>query len=651
MFNMLDNDTLSQLKQLKQEIEDSREYAEGVVKGTNRKFGFVLLTDGREVFIDPDEMQKVFPDDKVRILITTEADKKNPGSSKTSGKIEALLEAPLKTFCGRYIVKGQGHFVEPDLPKLSRWIFIPPASRNKARAGDYIRCAISRHPYPGGKPQAKVLEVIGDDKVAGIEADYIASKFQLEGAWPRQWQQQLLSPDLTTRNDLSDLPFITIDAASTQDMDDALFAETTESGWKLSIAIADPSALIDPASELESLIAARGGSCYLPGRVIPMLPESLANDRCSLVPDQQRPALVCELFIDQDGHIADYNMQEALVCSQAKLSYQDVALYLEKAPDSAPPATCQQHQLLLDTLSDVSKALKSHRQQHHLVIDGRPDYRLVLNEQRKLERIDLQKSNSAHELVTECMIAANRCAADMLDEQGLFVSHRGFRNERMPDVKKLAEEQLAISDVDFSTLEGYIQLIKSIDDSNLEFPLRSVLSRLLQRGELAVTPQPHQGMGLPRYTTFTSPLRKYSDFLVHRMLKAKLNGAATVTVSEQQLQSLQHAQGTIRQASYQLEQWLKCQYMLPLVNQTFAGHVSQINSNGFTVRLDEHHIEGFVETRLLKEKYSFDPMRLRLKSKTLTIELDQAIEVSVQEVDIKLRNIKYTLPAAAKENG
>lgn len=640
---MLDNDTLSQLKQLKQEIEDNKEYAEGVVKGTNRKFGFVLLSDGREVFIDPDEMQKVFPGDRVKILVTTEVDKKNKGDSKTSGKIEALLETPLTTFCGRYIVKGQGHFVEPDLPKLSRWIFIPPAYRNKAKAGDYIRCAISRHPYPGAKPQAKVLAVVGADDLVGIEANYIVSKFQLDGAWPDQWQQQLLSLDQTTRNDLSAFPFITIDAASTQDMDDALFAEATDGGWKLSVAIADPSALIDPNSELAASIAARGSSCYLPGRVIPMLPESLANDRCSLAPTQQRPALVCGLTINQDGHIADYSIQEALVCSQAKLNYQEVAQYLEKTPDSESPLACQP---LLDTLNAVSKALKAHRQQHHLVIEGRPDYRLVLNERRKLERVDLQTSNCAHQLVTECMIAANRCAADMLGEQGLFVNHGGFRSERMPDVKKLAEEQLAITDVDFSTLEGYTQLIKSIDDSSLEFPLRSVLSRLLQRSELATRPQAHQGMGLPRYTTFTSPLRKYSDFLVHRMIKAKLNDVAPVTVSEQQLQSLQDAQGTIRQANYQLEQWLKCQYMLPLVDKTFAGHISQINSNGFTVRLDDNHIEGFVETRLLKEKYSFDPMRLRLKSKTRTIELEQAIEVTVQEVDIKLRNIKYTLPPA-----
>lgn len=644
---MLDNDTLSQLKQLKQEIEDSKEYADGVVKGTSRKFGFVLLADGREVFIDPDEMQKVFPGDRVRILVTTEVDKKNKGNAKVSGKIDKLLEAPLTTFCGRYIVKGQGHFVEPDLPKLSRWIFIPPAYRNKAKAGDFIRCAISRHPYPGGKPQAKVLEIVGAEDLVGIEANYIASKFQLDGAWPEQWQQQLLSPDQTTRNDLSALPFITIDAASTQDMDDALFAQATESGWKLSIAIADPTALIDPESELEGLIAARGSSCYLPGRVIPMLPESLANDRCSLAPDQQRPALVCELTINKEGQITDYGISESLICSQAKLSYLDVAQYLEKTPESVSPPACQQHEPLLDTLHAVSKAMKAHRHQYHLVIDGRPDYRLILNDQRKLERIDLQKSNCAHELVTECMIAANRCAADILGEQGLFVSHGGFRSERLPDVKKLAEEQLAITEVDFSTLEGYVRLIKSIDDSSLEFPLRSVLSRLLQRSELTTKPQAHQGMGLPRYTTFTSPLRKYSDFLVHRMIKAKLNGTTPVAVSEQQLQSLQDSQNTIRQASYQLEQWLKCQYMLPLTGKTFAGHVSQINSNGFTVRLDDHHVEGFVETRLLKEKYSFDPMRLRLKSKTRTIELEQAIEVSVQEVDIKLRSIKYTLPAAS----
>ena len=132
---MFDNSTLSQLKQLKKDIEDSKEYAEGIVKGTQRKFGFVVLADGREIFLNPDEMTKVFPGDNVKILITTEQSKTKDKNAKpkVSGVLQALLQSPLKEFNGRYIIKGQGHFVEPDLPQLNRWIFIPPAARKKCR--------------------------------------------------------------------------------------------------------------------------------------------------------------------------------------------------------------------------------------------------------------------------------------------------------------------------------------------------------------------------------------------------------------------------------------------------------------------------------------------------------------------------------------
>lgn len=644
---MLDNSTLAQLKQLKQNIEDSKEFAVGIVKGTARKFGFVVLEDGREIFLAPDEMQKVFPGDKVKILVISEQKKPVKGAkAKVSGKLEKLLGTELKEFTGRYIIKGQGHFVEPDLPRLSRWIFIPPAARKNAKAGDYIRCTITRHPYPGGKPQAKIVQHIGSPDKPGIEADYVSSKFQLEPEWPKNWHQQLSEVDYQRRDDRTGTPFITIDAANTVDIDDALYAKTTEQGWQLQIAIADPCAFIPADSELEKVIQRQGTSTYLPGRSIAMLPRELANERCSLLAQQQRPVLLCSINVTADGAIDDYSITEAFISSKAKLTYSGVAAYLADT-ESNEKKDCEQHRENLLALKSVTEALRRHRQQHHLVISGRQDYRLILNDQRKLQRIEVQQKSSAHSLVEEAMVAANRCVADMLGSEGLYISHTGFRSERLPDVRKLAEEQLALTDIDFSTPEGYRQLMNSIDDDALEFPLRAVLSRLLERSRLSATALPHQGMGLASYTTFTSPIRKFNDFIVHRIIKAKLNNGTSPDYDQQALDQLQLRQDQSRQARNQMEQWLKCQFIQPLKGQTFSGHVSQINSNGFTVRLDDNYIEGFIETRLLTEKYSFDPMRLRLSSKSLTVELNQAIEVIVSEVDCNQRSIRFSLPASA----
>lgn len=440
---MLDKNTLSQLKQLKQSIEDSKEYAQGIVKGTQRKFGFVVLDDGREIYLSPDEMQKVLPGDEVKILILTQQDTKKTkdGKAKVSAQLQAVINSALKTFTGRYIVKGQGHFVEPDLPNLSRWIFIPPAARQNAKSGDYIRCKISRHPYPQAKPQAKILEVIGSPEQKGIEADYVASKFQLEPAWPENWQETLLTPAQDSRKDLTAIDFITIDAPSTQDMDDALFASATEQGWQLLVAIADPSALIEQNSALDRLARQRATSTYLPGKAIPMLPVELATDQCSLAKDKTRPALVCQIDINQDGSRQGYQIFEAMVCSKAKLDYDSVAALLDNS-DTTPSSECLEKADMLGLLNSLANALAQHRQQHNLVIPNRQDYRLILNADKKLDRIEPQQKSSSNALVEECMIAANRCAADMLGDKGIFISHPGFRKERLNDVKKLAEEQL-----------------------------------------------------------------------------------------------------------------------------------------------------------------------------------------------------------------
>ena len=643
---MLNNDALSQLKQLKQQIEDNKEYAEGTVKGTQRKFGFLVTDDKREIYLPPEEMQKVFPGDRIKIQVFTDPPKKGDKgkqAAKVRGEILKLLDSPVGDFAGRYVVRGKGHFVETDLPNISRWLFVPPNARNNAKDGDYVYCRMTRHPFRDGKPQAQVLALIGPQKQAGIEADYILAKFQLAPAWPEQWREQLASPEARERSDLTAIPFVTIDAASTQDMDDALFAEQSEQGWRLQIAIADPESVIAPGSELDRLARQRATSVYLPGRAVAMLPEGLANELCSLLPEQERPALVCSLDINPQGEITGSRFEEATIRSRAKLSYQQVAAFIDNGSDEA----CQPYAEALTTLQQVANALLENRRRENLVIPNRQDFRLVLNENRKLERIEPLSKTSAHQLVEECMIAANRSAAEFMGDRGLFVEHPGFRAERLPDVKKLAEEQLALTGIDFNTPQGYLQLMKAIDDEALEFPLRAVLSRLLERSRFTTEAKPHQGMGMARYTTITSPIRKYSDLIGHRIIKAKLRGQPQPDCTEQQLAELQAQLDRARQAGYQMEQWLKCQYMEPLVGQRFSGEITQINSNGFTVRLNEHLIEGFVETRLLKEKYSFDPMRLRLKSKEQSFELGQSVEVTVTEVDVKQRRIRYGLDEAA----
>ena len=220
---MLDNNALSQLKGLKSEMEALKEYAEATVKGTQSRFGFAVLDDGREIFLPPDEMLKVFPGDRIRVCI--QPDKKD----KLYAEVQKLLDSPTEHFNGRCVTKGKAVFVEADLPNLNRWLFIPPHARNGIKAGDFARCGILRHPIRDGKPQAKILKLLGDIEQPGIEALYAETKYGLDNKPQGKIEQELKTileaathqQTSGQRRDLTDLPFVSIDAMRTMDIDDA----------------------------------------------------------------------------------------------------------------------------------------------------------------------------------------------------------------------------------------------------------------------------------------------------------------------------------------------------------------------------------------------------------------------------------------------
>ena len=628
---MLDNTSLSQLKALKQQFEDTREYAEGSIKATHGRFGFLVSDQGQEIYLPPDEMNKVFPGDRVEALII-----RDPGK-KPRAVLEKVLHSPVRFITGRYSIRGKGHFIEPDLANCQHLLFVPPDSRKQARDGEWVLAKVSRHPAKG-KPQARILQCLGTENEPGVESRYAAAKHQLPSEWP---EHKLFEPDETGREDLSALPFISIDGASTRDIDDALYAEPNADGWTLWVAIADPVSVIGDQSALLAAIADRASAVYFPGNALSMLPETVAYDQCSLLAGQQRAALICRITVSCAGDILSYQLFPGWIRNHRQLSYAaaDAALQGEPLADAA-------QQQSLDCLDQLSTALNHQRRDFHLLIDERPDYEWELDERGKIGRIKPRQKLGSHRLVEECMVAANRCAAEFLGAQGVFVHHPGFRPERHSDVHKLAEEQLQLTGLDITGLEGYRQLMTAAGGQDGDLPLKAVLSRLLTRSELSLTAQPHFGMALPRYTTFTSPLRRYPDFLVHRLIHQRFTQLPAGLPSSDQLAELQLRLDRNRRAQQEAEQWLKCQYLLPLQGQQATGTIVQINSRGFTVQLDDNGIEGVVETRALDEKFSFDPMRLRLRSATRSFQLLQPVTVVIENVDCRRRQIRL-LPVAS----
>jgi len=633
---MLNQDSLSQLKGLKSQMEAEKERAEAVIKGTQNRYGFAVLDDGREIFIPPDEMLKVFPDDRVRVCIRPTKD------NKTIADIEKLVDSPLADFTGRCVRKGKAMFVEPDLQQLNRWLFIPPHARNGVKEGDYLRCAILRHPIRDGKPQAKVLAIIGDDTTPGIENLYSMAKYRLASEWSNASKQeaerlveQCKPLETGKRRDLTDLEFVSIDTVKTQDIDDALYAEISTDGWTLFIAIADPTAYIDVESDLHRDIAARGASVYFHGDVLPMMPEQLSQDTCALSEGSDRPALVCKVAISDNGEVGEFEFIEATVRSRGKLSYYGVERYLNGQADEL-----MSHATPLEALYQVFRALRANREENGLVMEDRQEFRWILNDHKQIENIEPFEKLLSQKLVEECMIAANRCAADFLRRHGAngpFVTHPGIRPNRLDEARKfLTMHAPEVAEKDPTTVEGYRDIMRCLSREEHKLPLRAMINRLLTRASLSTEPGAHMGMALETYTNCTSPLRKYVDFLVHLQIRSLLQEQPANWFSPELMTTLAERLLNSRTATLEAERWLAGNYLSRLAAGeavTFKGAVSHVNSSGFTVRLDDNGLEGFVDLRKDPEKFSYDKWTASLTSTTRRFQLQQSVELVFIAVD------------------
>ncbi len=633
---MLNQDSLAQLKGLKSQMEAEKERAEAVIKGTQARYGFAILDDGREIFIPPDEMLKAFPDDRVKVCIRPAKDK------RVIADIEQLVDSPLAEFTGRCVRKGKALFVEPDLPNLRRWLFIPPHARNGVKEGDYVRGGILRHPIRDGKPQAKILSVLGNDDTPGIENAYCIAKYGLPTEWNsasrKELEKQLAEVrplEEPGRQDLSDLEFISIDAAKTLDIDDALYAQVADDGWTLFVAIADPTAYISTDSGLYNDITARGTTVYFHGDIVPMLPEELSQETCALAEGVDRPSLVCRISVKDSGELGDFEFIEANIRSRAKLSYFAVDRYLSGQADEL-----MMHASPLEALYQVYRALRSHRESHHLVMEDRREYRWLLDDNKRIESIEPIEKLQSQKLVEECMIAANRCAAKFLKERaanGPFVVHPGFRSDRGEEIQRFLQmHDPELTQQDPASVAGYGEIMRKLAAPGHELPLRSMVNRLLTRAELSTTAGPHMGMALDCYTNCTSPLRKNLDFLVHVQIKRLLRGDEEQSLTQDMLQALKDRLQRARAATQEAERWLAGRYLQQLAavpETSFQARISHVTSSGFNVRLEDFGLEGFVDLRKDPEKFSYDKWTASLTSTTRRFQLEQVVDVRFAGVD------------------
>lgn len=631
------------LAQLKQQLHTQTPRVEGVVKGTEKGFGFLEVDGQKSYFIPPPQMKKVMHGD--RIIATLHTDK-----DREIAEPETLVEPFLSRFVGRVQRKDDRLSIVPDHPLLRDAIQCRPVREltHDFQTGDWAVAEMRRHPLKGDRAfNADLTEFITDGADHFVPWWVTLARHNLEREAPAMVESALHDANLQ-REDLTELNFVTIDSASTEDMDDALHVKDNGDGsLLLTIAIADPTAYVSENSELDLIARKRAFTNYLPGFNIPMLPRDLSDNLCSLRPNERRPVLVCRVTIAADGALGDdIQFSAAWVESKAKLVYDEVSDWLESQGDWQPQHADIAEQITL--LKGVCEARSSWRQAHALVFKDRPDYRFLLGEKGEVLDIIVEHRRIANRIVEECMIAANVCAAIALRDNlgfGIYNVHTGFD----PALVEQAANVLQANGVEADpqallTLPGFCELRRHLDALPTQF-LDSRIRRFQTFAEISTVPGPHFGLGLEAYATWTSPIRKYGDMVNHRLLKAIITAQQAEKPQDEITLQLAERRRLNRMAERDVGDWLYARYLQPMAgtDTRFPAEIIDVTRGGLRVRLLDNGAVAFIPAPFIhavrdEMVCSQETGTVQIKGETVYSQNDK-IEVRIAEVRMETRNV------------
>ncbi|EAS0622191.1 exoribonuclease II [Salmonella enterica] len=637
------------LAQLKQQLHSQTPRAEGVVKATEKGFGFLEVDAQKSYFIPPPQMKKVMHGDRIVAVIHTEKERE-------SAEPEELIEPFLTRFVGKVQGKNDRLSIVPDHPLLKDAIPCRAARgvQHEFKEGDWAVAEMRRHPLKGDRSfYADLTQYItfADDHF--VPWWVTLARHNLEKEAPNGVATEMLDEGLE-RQDLTALNFVTIDSASTEDMDDALYAEELADGrLQLTVAIADPTAWIAEGSKLDNTAKIRAFTNYLPGFNIPMLPRELSDDLCSLRANEVRPALACRMIIAADGTIDDdIAFFAATIESKAKLAYDNVSDWLENNGTWQPDNEGIAQQIRL--LHRICLSRSEWRHHHALVFKDRPDYRFVLGEKGEVLDIVAEPRRIANRIVEESMIAANLCAARVLRDKlgfGIYNVHTGFDPANADALAALLKTHgLHVDAEEVLTLEGFCKLRRELDAQPSGF-LDSRIRRFQSFAEISTEPGPHFGLGLEAYATWTSPIRKYGDMINHRLLKAVIKGEAIARPQEDITQQMAERRRLNRMAERDVGDWLYARFLNDKAgtNTRFAAEIIDVSRGGMRVRLVDNGAIAFIPAPFLHSVRdelvcSQENGTVQIKGETV-YKVTDVIDVTIAEVRMETRSI-IARPAA-----
>jgi ribonuclease R len=638
----------------------------GRVVGHPDGFGFLVPDEGGDdLFLSPREMQSVLHGDRILARVAG-IDRRG----RREGAVVEVLERANTRVVGRYYVEGGVGFVVADNKRIAQDILIPPDQSYGAHHGQIVTAELVEQPARYRQAIGRVVEILGDHMDPGMEIDIAIRAHELRQSWSPLVEEAIadLKPHVPEgakagRTDLRELPLVTIDGEDAKDFDDAVFCERQGDGWRLLVAIADVSHYVSPASALDAEAHVRGNSVYFPGRVIPMLPEVLSNGLCSLNPEVDRLCMVSELQVGPDGDLRDYRFFEAVMRSHARLTYNAVAGMLVDGDGELR----RRHQALLphlETLYELFQVLHNGRDRRGAIDFDTTETRIVFGEGKKIERIVPVVRNDAHRLIEECMLLANVAAADFLaraEIPTLYRVHEGPPAQKLADLREfLAELGLSLGGGESPDAKDYAHLLASVKERPDAHLIETVMLRSLSQAVYSPDNKGHFGLAYKAYAHFTSPIRRYPDLLVHRAIRHLLAGGKAETFEYSHADMLvlgEHCSLTERradEATRDAVDWLKCEYMLDKVGQSFDGIITSVTSFGVFVELDDIYVEGLVHvTDLSNDYYHFDPARHRLMGERTgrIYRLADRIQVRIARVDLDERKIDFVLAESEEQGG
>jgi len=645
----------------------------GKVIGHRDGYGFLRVEGQKDDLYLSAEQMKMCMHGDVILAQPLGADRKG----RREARVVRVLEPRNNQIVGRYFTDAGAGFVVPDDSRLSFDILIPPEETLQARMGSVVVVELVQRPTRRTKAIGKVAEILGDNMGTGLAVDMALRTHEIPHSWPPEVEKQVskLSEEVPEeakkgRIDLRKLPLVTIDGEDARDFDDAVYCEKKRGGgWRLWVAIADVSYYVRPGTPLDDEAVQRGTSVYFPSQVVPMLPEVLSNGLCSLNPQVDRLCMVCEMTISATGKLTSYKHYEAVMNSHARLTYTKVWNILQGNPELR-----EQYAPLLKPLEELHsmyKVLEQARDARGGISFETEEAKFIFNAERRIERVERTVRNDAHKLIEECMILANIASARFVEKHQ---EPALFRDHDRPSDDSITSFRTVLNELGLSLPGGakpepidYAELLTQIADRPDAEMLQTMLLRSMKQAVYDPENRGHFGLALQSYAHFTSPIRRYPDLLLHRAIKyllaqaeGEVKGITTPTGGyhydmPQMLQLGQHCSMTERradEATRDVADWLKCDFMQDQVGNTFSGVISSVTGFGFFVRLNDLFIDGLVHVSTLdNDYYRFDPVGQRLigESGGRTYRLGDAVEVRVEAVHLDERKIDFALISSQRQ--